>query len=196
MSKRVFLVHGWGGNPENSWFPWLTRELVAKEFEVHAVVLPTPDMPEIESWVTAVATAVGKTDAETYFVGHSIGCQTIVRYLASLPDEVMAGGAVFVGGFFKRLMNGEDAPEDQAIAATWLNAPLDFVRVRTHLPRSVAIFSDDDPSVPPDNQDDFRDKLGSEIIIEHGKGHFSDDAGITELPSARDALLKLVASHN
>ncbi len=30
-----------------------------------------------------------------------------------------------------------------------------------------------DPYVPLDNQDDFSEKLGSEIIIEHNKGHFS-----------------------
>ncbi len=191
MSKRVFLVHGWGGNPENNWFPWLRKKLEAEGFVVHAVVFPEPDTPHIETWVPALTKAIGTVDAETYLVGHSIGCQAVARYLESLPEGLRVGGAVFVAGWFKRLSNEDDSEEDIALGKEWLDAPMDFARVRTHLPKSVAIFSDDDSVVPLDNQDDFRDKLGSEIIIEHGKGHFSDDEGVTELPSARDAVLRL-----
>ena len=32
-----------------------------------------------------------------------MGCQTIARYLETLPDEIKVGGAVFVAGFFKSL---------------------------------------------------------------------------------------------
>jgi len=28
--KRVFIIHGWGGNPEEGWLPWLKKELEAK----------------------------------------------------------------------------------------------------------------------------------------------------------------------
>ena len=37
----------------------------------------------------------------------------------------------------------------------------------------------------------FRDNLGAELVIEHGKKHFSGDDGISELPSALNALLKM-----
>ena len=33
MKKRVFIVHGWDGYPEEVWFPWLKKELEAKGFE-------------------------------------------------------------------------------------------------------------------------------------------------------------------
>lgn len=45
--------------------------------------------------------------------------------------------------------------------------------------------------MPLDNQDDFRDKLDSKIIIEHNKGHFNSKAGVTELPVVFEELLKM-----
>jgi predicted alpha/beta hydrolase family esterase len=190
MSKRIFIVHGWGGHPEEGWLPWLKQQLEANGFDVHIPQLPETDSPHINAWVPALAAAVGTADGETYFVGHSMGCQTIARYLASLQGDVKIGGAVFVAGFFKRL-TGLNGPEENAIGDEWLKSPLDLNVVRSHLKGSVAIFSDNDPFVPEENVAAYRDILGSEIISLHTRGHFSGSDGATELPEARDAVLKL-----
>lgn len=189
MNKRVFMIHGWGGTPEHGWFPWLKRELENLGFEVIAPQMPEANAPRIFNWVPTLSNVVGKPDESTYFVGHSMGCQTIVRYLETLPANAHVGGAVFVAGFLSRLTLDES--EDQETADHWLNAPLDLIKIKSHLPKSIAIFSDDDPYVPMDNQNVFRDVLDSEIIIEHEKKHFSGDEGTIELPAALNALLKI-----
>lgn len=192
MAKRVFIVHGWDGHPGEGWFPWLKNELEAKDFEVFVPQLPEAQSPRIFNWVPALAAAVGEADEETFFVGHSMGCQTIARYLESLPEGRQVGGAVFVAGFFKRLSGLEDDADVQATDKHWLGAPLDLAKVKSHLPKSVTIFSDDDPFVPLDNQDDFRDKLGSKIVIESAKGHFSGPTDhCFELPSVLVAVLEV-----
>ena len=81
MSKRVFIVHGWDGYPEEGWFPWLKKELEAKDFEVYVPQLPDAENPRIYKWVPKLAEIVGVPDEQTYFIGHSMGCQTIARYL-------------------------------------------------------------------------------------------------------------------
>jgi hypothetical protein len=135
---------------------------------------------------------VGTADEETYFVGHSMGCQTIARFLESLPNDVKVGGAIFVAGFFKHLSGLEDDPDVRETDRHWLGTPIDLKKVQQCLSKSVAIFSDDDPWVPLDNQDDFRNQLGSEIIIEHKKGHFSGGRdGTKELPIVLEEILKL-----
>jgi predicted alpha/beta hydrolase family esterase len=187
--KRVVIAHGWGDSPEKNWFPWVRRELEARGFAVIAPQLPEPEEPRVETWVPALATAVGTADAETYFVGHSMGCQTIARYLAGLPAGTQVGGVVYVAGFFKRLTNLEGPPEE-TLWETWRATPIDFDKLKECAPKSVAIFSDDDPFVPLDNVDGFR-ALGSEIIIEHAKGHFTTERGITELSEALAAVLKI-----
>lgn len=190
--KRLFVVHGWDGTPKDGWFPWLKREAEKGGFKVFIPQLPEAGSPRIYNWVPALAAAVGNADEETYFVGHSMGCQTIARYLELLPEGVSVGGAVFVGGFFKHLTGLEDDEDVQKTDTHWLEAPLDLAKVKVHLRKSVAIFSDDDPWVPFDNQGDFRDKIGSEIVIVHGKGHFSGERdGITELPIVKEKLLQI-----
>jgi len=167
----------------------LKRELEKREFEVTAPKMPNPSEPRIETWVSFLSRIVGQPNAETYFVGHSMGCQTIARYLEVLPEGMKIGGAIFVGGFFKKLTGLENSEEE--VRKHWLETPLDLKKVKSHLPKSIAIFSDDDPFVPLENQDNFHNQLGSEIIIEHQKGHFDDEAGITELPVVLEKILEM-----
>lgn len=192
MRKRVIVVHGWDGYPEEGWFPWLKKELESKGFDVAIPQFPDPGSPRIQRWVPKLSETVGAADSQTYFVGHSMGCQAIVRYLERLPETVVVGGAVFVAGFFQRLTNLGDAPHVVETQKHWLEMPLDFSKVRSHLPKSVAIFSDNDPWVPLENQESFRNQIGSEIVTEHTKGHFSGSRdGTRELPIVLEKILAL-----
>lgn len=192
-APRVFIIHRWDGSPETDWCPWLKTELESRGAQVVVPQLPDAENPRISTWVSAVANAVGAPDASTYFVGHSLGCQAIARYLVTLPTDVVVGGAVFVAGYFKRLAGLEDNASVHEVAHHWMDTPLDLSQVRSHLPKSVAIFSDNDPYVPVDNQRAFQDVLGSRIVVEHNQGHFTADDGVLDLPSARDAVWSLMS---
>ena len=96
MSKRVFIVHGWSGSPYKDWIPWLKSELQTRGFEAYAPEMPDPDEPDIAEWVHMLKMSVGKPDRNTFFVGHSIGCQTILRFLETLGEGEETGGAVLV----------------------------------------------------------------------------------------------------
>lgn len=189
--KRIIIVHGWDGTPQENWFPWIKAQLDKKGFIVSVPQLPDPGNPRIFNWVPALAKTVGKADKNTYFIGHSMGCQTIARYLEALPENVKVGGAVFVAGFFKRLTGLENDPDVQETDKHWLTAPINLDKVKSHINKSIAIFSDNDPYVPLDNQDDFRNKLGSKIVIEHNMGHFNASAGFKELPIALKSVLEI-----
>src|SRR3989344_4974424 len=101
--RKVFLIHGFEGRPDNHWFPWLTLELKANGFDVSAPQMPHPMQPKLNEWLAFLKKYVGKPNRETYFVGHSLGCITITRYLAELSPKQSAnlriGGAVLVAGF-------------------------------------------------------------------------------------------------
>lgn len=191
MNKKVYIVHGWDGYPEEGWFPWLKKELENRGFTVFVPQLPNANEPRIKNWVPTLAAAVDEPTENSFFVGHSMGCQTIARYLAALPKGVKIGGAVFVAGFFKRLTNLEGDAVVHSVVKEWLETPLDLKIVKTHLDKSVAIFSDNDPYVALDNQEDFEKMLHSKIIIEHSKGHFSGSTGTVELPAALNAVLEM-----
>ncbi len=189
MQKRVFIVHGWGGNPEEGWLPWLKKELSAKGFEVHVPAMPDTENPKIETWIPYLAKVVGNPDENTYFVGHSIGCQTILRYLDSLPENKKVGGVVCVAGFFRLLHLA--TKEEKTIAKSWLETAMDYDKIKQNAKKIVAIFSDNDPDVDLGDKELFKKYLNAKTIIEHDKGHFSEDAGVKELPSALDAVLEM-----
>lgn len=192
--KRVIIVHCWEGAPEQAWYPWLKKELESKGFEVIVPQLPDTDSPRVKKWIPALASAVGVVDELTYFVGHGMGCQTIARFLEGLPEGQKAGGVVFVAGFFKRLTGLDGDANSKETEEDWLSTKPNFDKVKSHMRRNIAIFSDDDPFVPLDNQDDFRDSLGSKVIIEHGMNHFNGASKCFELSVALESVLKL--AHN
>ena len=174
MTKRVFIIHGWGGSPECNWFPWLKKELEARGFEVHSLEMPNIDFPVINEWVSALKKEVGKPDKETYFIGHSIGCQTIMRYLQDI--NVKVGGVLFVAGFVNSNHDllADLSTEEKKIIEPWLTTPIYFDKVKRSANKIVSIFSDDDPFVPLDDNKIFKDKLNSKIIILKHKGHILD----------------------
>jgi len=187
--KRVFIIHGWGGNPGEAWLPWLAKNLKEKGFSVEVPEMPDTDNPKIEAWISYLEKKVGQCDENTFFVGHSIGCQAIMRYLEKLPENEKVGGAIFVAGWFT--LSNIDGEEDRLVSSPWLNLPIDFEKIKKHTKKFICIFSDNDPYVPAENWDMFSKNLGAEIIIEKNKGHFSDEDGVKELPVALDAVLKI-----
>lgn len=59
-NKRVFIIHGWDGYPEEAWFPWLKSQLEQAGFTVEVPAMPQPDEPTIEAWVPKLAEVVGE----------------------------------------------------------------------------------------------------------------------------------------
>lgn len=188
--KRAYIVHRWDGNPEADWYPWLKKELVARGFEVFVPAMPDPAEPKMETWIPFLSHLVGMADTNTFFVGHSIGCQAIIRYLETLPEGVKIGGAVFVAGFYN--LRNLETEEEERIAGPWVNTPRNDEKIKRAVNKAVAIFSDNDPYVLPENQASWKEKVGAKVIVEHNKGHFTSSDGIVSLPSALEAVLGLV----
>jgi len=187
--KRVFIIHGWDGYPTEGWFPWLKNKLEKNGFIVEIPTMPDAAEPKINKWVSHLAKVVKDVDIDTYFVGHSIGCQAIMRYIESLDLKKKVGGAVFVAGWFT-LMNLE-TDEEKEIAKPWINKSMDFNKIRQRINKFIVIFSANDPFVPIENKKLFEDRLGAKTIVVSGMGHFSGSDGIEELPSAYNAVIEI-----
>lgn len=189
--KRIFLIHGWGGSPEKGWIPWLKRELEVKGFEVFALAMPDAEHPKMDAWLKQLRAAVGTLNKDCYFVGHSLGCITILRYLEGLKEDQQAGGVVLVAGFTDMdITVGED--EDVQELKSFFQTDVDFEEIKEHCKKFFAIHSDNDRYVDLRYANIFKEKLGAKIVIEQGKGHFSGEEGAQELPSALENVLQLI----
>jgi len=182
--KTVYLIHGWGRNSEEEWFVWLRDELAKKKIKVYAFDMPETNNPKIETWIKYMEEKIKNVDEETFFVGHSIGCQTIMRYLEKLPKHKIIGGCCFVAGWFD-LVNLNK--EEIVIAHPWINTKIDFERIRRHTDNFLCIFSDNDDWVASSEHKIFKEKLGAKIIIKKKMGHFE---GVQKIPEVLEFLEK------
>lgn len=183
MQKRAFLIHGWDGHPEEGWRPWLKSELEKRGFNVSVPAMPDTKNPKMNAWLKQLANVVGEPGENCYFVGHSLGCITILRYVESLKESQKVGGAVLVAGFTSDLGYEE--------LQSFFAKRIDWNKINLHCKKFIAIHSDNDPYVSLHYGDFFKQKLGAELIIERYMKHFSGGDGIVELPVALDSALRI-----
>lgn len=187
MDKRVLIIHRWGGSPKEPMLRWLKSKVEENGLEAVLPEMPDTENPVIEDWVKKLEEVVGSPDKDTILVGHSIGCQTILRYLEKLHPAKRVGGVVFIAPWFT--LSNLESDEEWEIIKPWLNTPIKDTDVIKHIPKMVAIFSDNDPFVPAENMELFRRRFNAKIISESQKGHFTEEDGVKSLPSALEAIL-------
>lgn len=184
MQKKIFIIHRWDGAPSKDWLPWAKEEFEKKGFEVIMPKMPNSQEPKIEEWVPFLTKLVSEVDENNFFIGHSIGCQTIMRYLETVyPKKV--GGIIFVAPWFN-LTNLEDE-ESEVIARPWTQSSIDLEKVKNATDNINVFMSGNDPFVPLSDKKIFEEKLGAKVIIESNKGHYTEDDDIIEMPN----LLKI-----
>jgi len=191
--KKVFLIHAWDSNSKECWYPWLKEQLEKKDFVVTVPDMPNTHHPKIHKWVQKIKELVGEPNENVYLIGHSIGCQAIMRYLESLPEGVKVGKVIFIAGWFDLLeeVYEDDYENDKKILEPWINTPIDFEKVKSHSDFFIAINSDNDPYVDLSELKIFEEKLNAKGIILNGKGHLSEeDTDIKEFPELLEEVLK------
>lgn len=173
MTKNVYIIHRWDGAPDDDWYPWLKAELEAKDLQVTIPAMPNTETPTIEEWIPKLDELVNKPNENTLLIGHSVGCQTIIRYLEKLPESSQVGQVILVAPWIN-LVNLE-GPDEEAVAAPWTNTPIDWNKAKSKCDNFVSFFSSDDPWVPVSEMDTFKDNLDSKTVLLENHGHFTDD---------------------
>ena len=182
--KSVVIVHGWDGGPEEPMLQWVKDEFEKRGYKTIVPAMPHPATPTIEDWVAKLKEVV-PNEGEITLVGHSIGCQTILRYIEVLEEDEKIAKLILIAPWMALDMNTieEEGEEVKEIAKPWMETPIDFTKVRRMVGETLAIFSDNDPYVPLSQKDLFEKKLGAKVVVEHNKGHFDPYSGTRELPS-------------
>jgi hypothetical protein len=194
MPERAFIIHGYLGYPQEAWLPWLKLELEKRGYEVSLPAMPNAERPTVPEWVAFIKKLVGEPDGKTVMIGHSLGGHAVLHYLEEVGG---AGGSVrrtvLVASSFPVAMSPEEFAEktdgDEALRP-WFSVGVEPNKVRKAAGKCTVILSDDDPYISAlEAKAAFQHFLGATIIMEHGRGHFNEDSGMGELPSALDAAL-------
>lgn len=186
--KRVVIVHGWHGAPEQNWFPWLSQELENIGVKVDAPQMPNPDFPVCDEWVETLKSLIINPDSGLFLVGHSLGVIAILRYLESLEAVGQVGGVVSVAGF----------PESVGIKEheSFFTSPLDYDKVKRRCQKFVVFQSDNDYYVPMREAEILRDQLGAQLIVVKNAGHFCSRDGYSQFPDLLDKVRSMIFQYN
>ena len=169
--QKVIMVHGWGGNNSDGWFGPLKKELEKEEIIVINPNMPDALNPKIEAWVGGLRDVSGEINENTYFIGHSIGCQTIMRFLERLKENEISGGSILIAPWFNLSDETWDDKYTKEIAKPWIETPIDFKKIKEHTKKILTIFSDNDPYVPLSDSELFKKNLNAEVMIIKNREH-------------------------
>jgi predicted alpha/beta hydrolase family esterase len=173
MNRSLVIVPRWAGRPDTDFYLWLEaklRESPQTFSSVRTLDMPNPSQPTIEAWVGTLAQAVSPAPApSTILMGHSVGCQTVLRYLTTLPPGHVIDGALLVAGWWD-----VDKPWESLVP--WIETPMDLERVRAAARHFVVLLSDNDPFTADHarNRQLWEERLGAEVVLAPGGRHFNN----------------------
>jgi len=186
MSRsRVYIVHGYLASPQDHWFPWLETELAKLHVQATTLPMPRSDQPHGPTWARFIAERIQAPDEHTYFVGHSLGCICILRYLETLRHVNRVGGLILVSGFIDRV---EQLPQLDEFTADKIDAQ----RLIDMAPRRTVVASTDDSIVPYVHSATLAQRLEAKLCVVRGGGHFLASDGFTEFPEVMKELTEMV----
>jgi len=184
--KQAVIVHGWYGSPEEKPMSWLKRELEESGVSVYAPEMPHPDIPTIDDWITRLKSVIIKP-AETVLIGHSIGCQTILRYLEKEKGKFV--GVLLVAPWLK-LKVGSMSEKEHKIAEPWEKTPIHFSKIKEKSKFFELFYSVSDNFVSVDDSLKIKRELGATATNLGEKGHLSEDDSITQWPEVLEVIEK------
>lgn len=190
---KFVIFHGSFGNHSENWFPD-TKHFI--ESHNHEVIVP--DFP-VDSWNELTDHGLGniqinqslqrwlnvfkpiassfKLGEQLCFVGHSVGPLFILHAVQTF--NIQLDSAIFVSPFLEKL-NGYW--QIDAVNESFYSINFDFEKLKSLIPKSFVLHSNNDPYVPVKFSEDFAHKLNSSIIEVRGAGHFNSEFGFHSLP--------------
>lgn len=185
--KKVFLIHGYGGEPNGGWRPWLLGKLAHLDIWSCAPAMPMAGNPKKDEWVKEISRQVGNPDENIFLVGHSLGVPALLRYIESLPEGSKIGGMVLVSG----IINVIEGKERYESINHFYDHPFNFERIKSICSNFTVIHGDNDSAVPFSDAEQLSKELNCELVSIKNGGHLNGSSGWYELPEALSTLEKM-----
>jgi uncharacterized protein len=171
----VLVVPRWSGTATSDWYPWLALQLAAPAGPTVDVVplQPDPDAPLIGPAVAELALRVRDAADPVVLVGHSVGCQVVLRYLGREPDPKVEA-AVMVAGWFT-------VDESWPAIQSWLEASHEVDSLP--IPTWVLVSTNDPFTADAAATRDRWMALGAAVSLHDDVGHFnaSEEPAVLEV---------------
>lgn len=168
--KNAVILHGWGNNSKDNWFPWLKNELEKRGWSVWVPDLPNTDRPDVHNWDPYILNNFD-INKDTVLIGHSAGAVEVLSILGQIKTKVKK--AILVAGFTDLLK--KDKIEEELMGL--FRRPFNWQKIKKKADKIILIHSDDDPFVPLKHGVILKQKLQAKLILLKGQKHFSVSTG-------------------
>ncbi|MBJ9372769.1 MULTISPECIES: RBBP9/YdeN family alpha/beta hydrolase [Acinetobacter] len=186
--NNIYIIHGYGANVNDHWFGYIERNISDQNNRVIKIALPDSSRPHLLAWNKTLKDNIPRIDKHTFFVAHSLGCITLLDYLAQSNFQQI-GGVVCVSGFSERL---KALPQlDGYILAT----KKDF-SFKNKILYGQMFISDHDQYVPKELSLALAQELNFAYTVVPNAGHFLASDGYIEFPQLLDWLRNATEAHD
>lgn len=164
---NIILIHGYEGNPENHWFPYIKENL-----EKHGVEVFAPQMPiehTVEAWLESAKEWKDKINENTILIGHSVGVAFLLQLFSHF--EITTTQTIFVAGAGKpfSIEGGDKTEEEECNAFT---KDIGWKKVKKNAGKIAIFASTNDPDAPVEVTAHLSSTLQSPANYIEGRGHF------------------------
>jgi predicted alpha/beta hydrolase family esterase len=184
-NAKVYLIHGYTGSPESDLFPWIIEKLSGIGFTITAFHMPNPDFPIAAEWDRYLDDNIRELNEDTYFICHSLGCVTLLRYLNKQSVKVKIGGAILASGFVERL-------HKYPMLWDFVDIDLDMKKLIAMVEKRCVFSAPNDTIVDYKYSQELARLFDAKIITIDGGGHFIGQEGFSEFPKLFEELCAMV----
>ncbi len=170
---KCYIIHGYTASANSNWFPYLKAELQSENIEVEILDMPNSNTPKLVEWLNHLKKSIQTFNDNTIFIGHSLGCITILYYLNKyFHNKVKA--LYLISGF----VENTPIPELQE----FVDPIIDYQKIKEQAKNIYVISAKDDDIVPYKFSQILSEKLNAEFILLNNGKHFIDRDGFTKFP--------------
>jgi predicted alpha/beta hydrolase family esterase len=183
----AFLFHGFGGNAQENWFPWLKKELETLRLRVVAPDFPDAEKPSLERWRSHFTEHENALDGDSIFIGHSLGAAFALRLLARIKAHSRA--TILVSPVWKT----PDVPF-APLLTTFTDPPFDWTAIRRNAGTLEILHGSNDPYLPLPYVEELKRNLRCPLTIIEGGKHLNAAAGYRKFPALLQSVQSLLSN--
>ncbi|MFZ2966049.1 MAG: alpha/beta hydrolase [Leuconostoc falkenbergense] len=168
--EKLFLIDGYGGSPKVNWLDWVGQNLENK-FQINKIFIDKPDVAEVQKFDNALVSQIDEVES-SYFISHSLGCVTLLRYL--IKTKKVPKGIILVSPFDQQVTGFEMFDE------FFIHASLELLNLDSN--KSIIFSSMNDPIIPFRYSQKVAERLQIPFILFPTGAHFRASDGVVKFP--------------
>ena len=155
--KTVLILHGWGSNSTEHWFPTLKKNLTERGYIVFVPDLPTSAEPNLDAQMEFLENYKNTLESDSIIIGHSLGAKLACHFLAK--HSISIGKLILIAPTYDIIQSELTLDEPASVIAaldTYNRAPVNLASIHTD---TVTYLSDNDPYIRVDSAKNFYNTL-------------------------------------